>query len=120
MKRSTDRILTTHTGSLARPKDLLDLMKAKVSGEPYDDKAFGQRVQSAVAEAVRKQAESGVEIVTDGETGKRGFFAYVRERLTRFEAKGVVGCDRQEWAAEVAAFPEWYTREVGRGLMGAY
>jgi 5-methyltetrahydropteroyltriglutamate--homocysteine methyltransferase len=49
MKRSTDRILTTHCGSLARPKDLLDLMKAKINAEPYDQTGFTQRVQSAVA-----------------------------------------------------------------------
>ena len=49
MKRSTDRILTTHCGSLARPKDLLDLMKAKINAEPYDETAFTQRLQSAVA-----------------------------------------------------------------------
>ena len=88
MQRNTNRILTTHCGSLARPKDLLDLMKAKVNGEPYDDKAFSHRVQNAVAEVVRKQAESGVDIVTDGEQGKPGFFAYVRERLAGFEPKG--------------------------------
>ena len=81
MKRSTDRILTTHCGSLARPKDLLDLLKAKVNAEPYDETAFNQRVQSAVAEVIRKQAESGIDVVTDGEQGKPGFFAYVRERL---------------------------------------
>jgi 5-methyltetrahydropteroyltriglutamate--homocysteine methyltransferase len=118
MKRSTDRILTTHCGSLARPKDLLDLMKAKVNGEPYDDKAFSQRVQSAVAEAVRKQAESGVDIVTDGEQGKPGFFAYVRERLTGFEPKGAERGARKEWAAEVAAFPEYYEQYFSRRMMG--
>ncbi|HSF57121.1 MAG TPA: hypothetical protein VLD83_03550 [Candidatus Binatia bacterium] len=72
MKRSTGRILTTHCGSLARPKDLLDLMKAKVNGEPYDVSAFTQRVKSAVAEVVRKQAESGIDIVTDGEHCSQG------------------------------------------------
>ena len=55
MKRSTDRILTTHCGSLARPKDLLDLMKAKVNGEPYDCDPYDEGVRSAVAEFVREQ-----------------------------------------------------------------
>src|SRR5215470_12215879 len=118
MKRSTERILTTHTGSLARPKDLLDLMKAKVNSEPYDAKAFSQRVQSAVAEAVRKQAESGVDIVTDGEQGKPGFYAYVRERLSGFEPKGAERGPRKEWAAEVAAFPEYYEQYFSRRMMG--
>src|SRR6266508_1811107 len=85
MKRSIDRILTTHVGSLARPKDLLDVMKTKLNDEPYDREAYAARVRSAVAEAVRRQVESGIDIVTDGEQGKPGFFAYVRERLTGFE-----------------------------------
>ncbi len=118
MKRSTDRLLTTHCGSLARPKDLLDLMKAKVNGEPYDDNAFTQRVRSAVAEVVRKQVENGVDIVTDGEQGKPGFYAYVRERLTGFEPKVADRAVRKEWAAEVAAFPEYYEQYFSRRMMG--
>jgi 5-methyltetrahydropteroyltriglutamate--homocysteine methyltransferase len=118
MKRSTDRILTTHTGSLARPKELLDLMKAKIKGEPYDEKAYSERTRSAVAEMVRKQAESGIDIVTDGEQGKPGFFAYVRERLTGFEPKGPERGARKEWAAEVAAFPEYYEQYFSRRMMG--
>ena len=118
MKRSTDRILTTHCGSLARPKDLLDLMKAKINAEPYDETAFTQRVQSAVAEVIRKQAESGIDIVTDGEQGKPGFFAYVRERLAGFEPKGPARGARKEWAAEVAAFPEYYEQYFSRRMMG--
>jgi 5-methyltetrahydropteroyltriglutamate--homocysteine methyltransferase len=118
MKRSTGRILTTHCGSLARPKELLDLMKAKVNGEPYDDKAFSHRVQSAVAEVVQKQIESGIDIVTDGEQGKPGFFAYVRERLAGFEPKGPERGARKEWASEVAAFPEYYEQYFSRRMMG--
>ena len=63
-------------------------MKAKINGEPYDERAYAERMRSAVAEVVRKQAENGIDIVTDGEQGKPGFFAYVRERLTGFEPKG--------------------------------
>ena len=118
MNRSTDRILTTHCGSLARSKELLDLMKAKVNGEPYDESSYAERTRSAVAEVVRKQAESGVDIVTDGEQGKPGFFAYVRERLAGFEPKGPVRGARKEWAAEVAAFPEYYEQYFSRRMMG--
>jgi 5-methyltetrahydropteroyltriglutamate--homocysteine methyltransferase len=118
MKRSTDRILATHTGSLARPNDLLDLMKAKVKGELYDEEAYAERTRSAVAEVVRKQAESGIDIVTDGEQGKPGFFAYVRERLAGFEPKGPDRGARKEWAAEVAAFPEYYEQYFSRRMMG--
>jgi len=118
MKRSTDRILTTHCGSLARPKDLLDLMKAKVNGEPYDESAYTQRVRSAVADVVSKQVECGIDIVTDGEQGKPGFFAYVRERLAGFEAKTPQPGAWKQWAAEVAAFPEYYEQYFSRRMMG--
>ena len=85
MKRSSDRILTTHTGSLARPHDLLDLMKAKQSGETYDSSAYAARVRSSVSDVVRKQAECGLDVVNDGEQSKTGFSNYIRERLTGFE-----------------------------------
>jgi hypothetical protein len=61
MQRNTNRILTTRCGSLARPADLLDLMKAKLSGAPYDLNAYEQRIRSAVAEIVHKQVETGVD-----------------------------------------------------------
>jgi 5-methyltetrahydropteroyltriglutamate--homocysteine methyltransferase len=118
VKRSTDRILTTHCGSLARPKDLLDMMKAKLNGEPYDETAYSQRVQTAVAEVVRKQGECGIDVVTDGEQGKPGFFAYVRERLTGFEPKPPQPGTWKQWAAEVAAFPEYYEQYFSRRMMG--
>ena len=118
MKRSTDRILTTHCGSLARPKDLLDLMKTKVNAEPYDESAYAERTRSAVAEAVREQAEKGIDIVTDGEQSKPGFFAYVRERLTGFEPKAPPPGGWKQWAAEVAAFPEYYEQYFSRRMMG--
>ena len=118
MKRSTDRILTTHCGSLARPKDLLDLMKAKANGEPYDENAYARRVQTAVAEVVRKQGECGIDVVTDGEQGKPGFFAYVRERLAGFEPKTSQRGSSKQWAAEVSAFPEYYEQYFSRRMMG--
>lgn len=114
MKRSSDRILTTHTGSLARPADLLEMMKAKESGQAYDHEAFAIRVRSAVAEVVRQQAETGVDILCDGEQGKPGFFTYVSERLTGFEpgdAPQRVG--PWDGSREVESFPEyyeWYSR----------
>jgi 5-methyltetrahydropteroyltriglutamate--homocysteine methyltransferase len=111
MKRSTDRILTTFAGSLARPPDLLEMMKAKESGQPYDKKAYTERVRSAVAEVVRKQVEAGVDIVCDGEQGKPGFYAYVSERLTGFEPREVAS-PAGPWAGsrEFLAFPEFYQR----------
>ena len=119
MKRSIDRILTTHVGSLARPKDLLDVMKTKLNDEPYDREAYAARVRSAVAEAVRRQVESGIDIVTDGEQGEPGFFAYVRERLAGFEPKSPRRGAPRQWAAEVAAFPEYYEQYFSRAMLGA-
>ncbi len=82
MKRSTDRILTTHVGSLPRPGPLLDRMRSGERGEEMES-----AVAEAVTEAVRQQAIHGVDVVTDGEQGKTGFFAYVGERLTGFESR---------------------------------
>src|SRR6266481_5750883 len=87
MQKSADRILTTHVGSRPRPRDLLDLMKARLSGAAYDRAVYDKRVRSAVAECVRKQVQSGIDIVSDGEQSKSGFFSYVRERLEGFEAR---------------------------------
>jgi 5-methyltetrahydropteroyltriglutamate--homocysteine methyltransferase len=118
MKRSTDRILTTHCGSLARPKDLLDLMKAKFSGETYDQDANRQRVRSAVTEIVAEQTARGIDVVSDGEQSKPGFFLYVRERLAGFEPKTPKSVAWKQWAAEVAAFPEYYEQYFSRRMMG--
>src|SRR5438105_15271413 len=117
MKHSTARILTTHCGSLPRPKDLLDLMKARATGEPYDSDAYAARVRSAVVESVRHQAESGIDIATDGEQGKLGFFAYVRERLEGFEPRP--GAQFPRLTAETNAFPEYYEEYMGRAMTGA-
>ncbi|MFQ6026639.1 MAG: cobalamin-independent methionine synthase II family protein [Dehalococcoidia bacterium] len=109
MKHSTDRILTTFTGSLARPADLLEMMQARESGQPYDQQAFDGRVKSAVAEVVRRQTEAGVDIVCDGEQGKPGFFTYVSERLSGFERKEATP-DPGPWTGsrETLDFPEFY------------
>jgi hypothetical protein len=82
MQRSTDRILTTHAGSLARPADLLAMVRVKDAGQPYDHAAFAARVRTAVAEVVGKQMDAGIDVVSDGEQGKPGFAHYVKDRLT--------------------------------------
>jgi 5-methyltetrahydropteroyltriglutamate--homocysteine methyltransferase len=120
MKRSTERILTTFVGSLARPADLIDLMKAKETGQPHDPEALATRVCSAVAEVVRKQAEAGVDIVTDGEQGKASFITYVGERLTGFEPRATSPREGP-WVGsrEEIAFPEyyeWYARGRPRNV----
>jgi 5-methyltetrahydropteroyltriglutamate--homocysteine methyltransferase len=85
MKRSTNRILTTHTGSLPRPADLIELLRAKETGQPYNDALFKDRVRGAVVEVVHQQADAGVDVVSDGELGKPGFFQYIRTRLEGME-----------------------------------
>jgi len=116
MNRSTTRILTTHCGSLPRPTDLLDLMKAKISGESHNPEAYETRLRSAVADIVRHQVDCGIDIPTDGEQGKVGFFAYVTERLAGFE--GRPGPRPAMFEAEVNAFPEYYEQYFANAMLG--
>jgi 5-methyltetrahydropteroyltriglutamate--homocysteine methyltransferase len=84
MKRSTDRFLTTHTGSLPRPDDLVRAMFAREEGVPVDGAALAARIRSGVAEVVRKQAEAGVDVIDDGELSKPSYATYVKDRLAGF------------------------------------
>src|SRR5881275_1666016 len=88
MKRSSERFLTTHTGSLPRPEDLIRMMYAKEEGVPVDPDALARRVASAVEELVRKQADAGVDIVNDGEMSKPSYATYVKDRLAGFGGAG--------------------------------
>ena len=116
LQQNTDRIQTTHIGSLPRPHRLLDAMKAKYSGQPYDPTAFQQALRVAVADVVRKQVDCGIDIVTDGEFSKPGFFTYIRERLEGFESRPNVKIKLFE--QEVAAFPEYYEQYFKQAMMG--
>jgi 5-methyltetrahydropteroyltriglutamate--homocysteine methyltransferase len=116
MKRSADRILTTHVGSLPRPADLLDMVQARGEGKAVDEKAHAARLRAAVAEIVRKQIDLGIDIIDDGEFGKASFVSYVNERLGGFEIDKEM--PRQSpWAGsrEARAFPEFY----GQGHVAA-
>ena len=84
MRRSTDRFLTTHTGSLTRPEDLIRAMFAKEEGVPVDAAALAARIRAAVAEVVGKQAAAGLAVVNDGEMSKPSYATYVKDRLTGF------------------------------------
>ena len=108
MKRSTDRILTTHAGSLPRPMDLLELIQAKQSGNAYDPQAYATRVRAAVADVVKKQVAVGLDIVDDGEMGKPGFIPYVNERLAGFEPSTGATGSPFAGSREFKAFPEFY------------
>jgi 5-methyltetrahydropteroyltriglutamate--homocysteine methyltransferase len=81
VKRGTERILTTHVGSLPRPRDLWAMIEAKDRSQPYDQNALAKRLKSAVADIVRKQDEAGNDIPSDGEQSKPSFTNYVRDRL---------------------------------------
>jgi len=116
LKQSAERILTTHVGSLPRPRNLLDMMKAALGGGTYDRDAYAGCIRAAVAEVVRRQAEAGIDIVTDGEQSKPGFFTYVQERLAGFEPRP--GLKRTQFAAELAAFPEYYEEYFKRAMLG--
>src|SRR5262249_49026445 len=85
MQRSTERILTTHVGSLPRPPDLLDEVMARTQGKPAEATGYAVRLCAAVKEVVRKQIELGIDVIDDGEFGKSSFVAYVNERLGGFE-----------------------------------
>lgn len=115
-QQNTDHIQTTHIGSLPRPHDLLDLMKAKFAGQPYDQTAYDGTVARSVADSVRQQVASGIDIVTDGEFSKPGFFTYIRQRLDGFEARP--GQKLMLFEKEVAAFPEYYAQYFKEAMMG--
>jgi 5-methyltetrahydropteroyltriglutamate--homocysteine methyltransferase len=112
MQRSTSRILTTHTGSLPRPSDLLEAMRAQEAGGAFDQSAFDQRVAEAVADNVRRQAEAGIDVVNDGEVGKPSFQGYVNQRLSGFEARPAQGSVRRgpvdPNGRDAQQFPDYY------------
>src|SRR5215471_11922843 len=108
MKRSTERILTTHAGSLARPTELLDTMRERENGRPYDAELLDRQVTDAVADRVRQQVENGIDIVTDGEMSKVSFLGYVKDRLGGFEPDMDTTRMAPSWQKEVDDFPEYY------------
>jgi 5-methyltetrahydropteroyltriglutamate--homocysteine methyltransferase len=102
MKRSTQRILTTHTGSLPRPRDLLRLLQDREEGRPVDEAGFHQRTRGAVLDVVRKQAEIGLTVINDGEQGRSDYTVYVKDRLTGFSGES------SPWPnPDAEEFPEW-------------
>ena len=122
MKRSTERILTTHVGSLIRPQPLQEFLRAKQAGKPFDQGAYDKCLSDAVADVVRRQAEAGIDVISDGEFGKSiSWSQYVLERLSGFERRPVKpganpfqrGADRERFAefyAELDAHEEIATR----------
>jgi 5-methyltetrahydropteroyltriglutamate--homocysteine methyltransferase len=103
-----NRFLTTHTGSLPRPDDLIRAMFAKEEGVPVDRLALAARIRAAVAEAVKKQVEAGVDLVSDGEFSKPSYATYVKDRLTGFD-----GSSNSFVYQDLAEFPKLAKRVFG-------
>jgi 5-methyltetrahydropteroyltriglutamate--homocysteine methyltransferase len=116
VQQNTGHIRTTHIGSLPRPHKLLDILKAKYSGQHYDEAELNSILAQAVTDCVRKQVECGIDVVTDGEYSKPGFFTYIRERFDGFESR-----PSQKlilFQQEVSAFPEYYAQYFKEAMMG--
>ena len=119
MKRSEDRILTTHVGSLARPERQLQLLFAKERRQPYDSAEFAESTREAVQRIVAGQVEAGIDVVCDGEQSKSSFLTYITERLAGFSPSEAGGEDLWVDSRETLAFPEFYEahRRARAGLI---
>ncbi|HEY2507524.1 MAG TPA: cobalamin-independent methionine synthase II family protein [Streptosporangiaceae bacterium] len=112
MRRSTDRILTTHTGSLPRPAKLDQLILDREQGAPVDSVVFDEQVRLAVADVVATQLAVGVTVINDGEMGKAGYSIYVKDRLTGFG-----GTSRPLTITEQIEFPELQENRASLGVL---
>jgi 5-methyltetrahydropteroyltriglutamate--homocysteine methyltransferase len=120
MKRSTDRILTTHVGSLIRPQQLLHYATAKREGRPVDQQAFEACLRQAVDEVVRKQIDVGLDVISDGEFGKSSWAAYVLERLSGFEVRSDQMIPLRWLGRDLERFRDFFEEESnGSMLRGA-
>jgi 5-methyltetrahydropteroyltriglutamate--homocysteine methyltransferase len=113
MNRSTDRILTTHVGSLIRTRDIIEGMKARTLDKPYDAEALDAAIHDGIQQVVRKQVEIGIDIPNDGEYARRGFTTYIHERLGGIEGRTLQPgeknpLDQHGHQLERAAFPDFY------------
>ncbi len=128
MKTSTDRILTTHVGSIPRPESVRMLIRTRLAGGRVDDAALTAASDAAVHDVVRRQAETGLDVVADGEMSKSGFLAYAEDRLTGFEplalddpaapstATGVSWARRLETRREWRAFRDYYAGYLPKAM----
>ena len=125
MLYSTERIMTTHAGSLPRPADLRDMVVAKASGQAHDAAALATRLKAAVADVVRRQAECGLDCVNDGELSKTNFTDYVRWRMAGYAERPSAGPRRLSITArDETKFAEYFAvnaraRPVGPPTMSA-
>ena len=116
MQGHSKRILTTHVGSLPRTVEVLDAMKAKLSGQQYSERSYQEEIRNGVCEVVKLQENLGIDVVADGEMSKSGFFTYIEERIEGFEPR------KEEifrmFEAELDAFPEYYEEYFKRAMLG--
>lgn len=121
MKNSSTRILTTHVGSMTRPPEVVEALRPKEAGQPYDAQELASRVKNAVAAVVKRQAEIGIDIPSDGEFSKSSFSGYANERLSGFEIKPYGGADGppQLRGRDRKAFAEFYKEYDGTQGTGA-
>jgi 5-methyltetrahydropteroyltriglutamate--homocysteine methyltransferase len=117
MRRSTDRILTTHAGSLPRPPELEQLLFDVLDGKEVDGRLLDERTRQAIAEVVARQREVGIDVVSDGEMGKVGFSNYVIQRLSGFE---VPEQGAQMAPGDLLEFPEMLASPLFHGEGGAH
>ena len=113
MARSTDRILTTHAGSLPRPEGLREVVGARSGGEPYAEAELSSRLQSGVADIVRQQVDSGIDIVNDRELSKPGFCDYVQERMGELETRPSRAYFSRIAGRDVGEFPGYFDETTG-------
>jgi len=112
MQRSTERILTTHVGSLPRPDDLFELMLARMDGKAIDEQAYAERVRGAVKDCVRQQVDAGLDIVSDGEMAKPSFITYAASRLSGLDKREGFRPSPFANTRETRDFPEYYQSAV--------
>src|SRR5438067_451387 len=128
MKISTHRILTTHVGSIPRPESIRSLLRARYTGQPVDDAQLAAHVTDAVRDVVRKQSDTGLDVISDGEMSKTTFLGYTDERLTGFTpmkpedpnvppaSGGTLWARRIETRHEWRAFREYYQDYLPRAM----
>jgi 5-methyltetrahydropteroyltriglutamate--homocysteine methyltransferase len=116
MKASTHRILTSHVGSLPRPPDLLKLIKAKVAGQPHDEKELDAEIRKSIDQCVNRQADIGLDVISDGEMSKPSFLTYIVERLGGIETTSEPFGNPWKGSRENNSFPEYYAWEASLGL----
>ena len=109
MQRSTDRILTTHTGSLPRAEPLGSMLLDKEQGKPVDAGKLHEAIDARVAHVVHKQNEAGIDVANDGEQGRVGFQTYIVERMSGFG-----GASKRPYGKEFIQFPDFTQRMLAR------